>query len=125
VVLQRTIDNLRERPKHERQAVAFWISIAVVIVLIIAWGIFFIRSIDSTNLLPVNDAYSQAVQQVQTQQNQTPAPPDDTGWVSTSPQTAASDASQQQIQIIQQDSSSGTDSSAQSATGAGTDDPTQ
>jgi hypothetical protein len=111
VVLQRTIDNLRERPKHERQAVAFWIAIAVVLVLVVAWGIFFFRSVGSTNLQPVSDTYNQAVQQVQTQQSQTPAPPDNTGWVSTAPQTAASDASQ--IQIIQENSSSGATDSTQ------------
>ena|GEM_PF-2281447 len=106
MVLQRTIENLRERPKHERQAVAFWIAVAVVAVLIVAWGIYFATSLDSKDLQPVNDAYDQALQQVQTQRDKTPPPPDDTGWVSTAPQTqtAASDASQQ-IQIIQENPS--------------------
>jgi len=113
VVLQRTIENLRDRPKHERRAVAFWIAIAVIVVLFVAWGIFFVSTLNSNTLQPVNDAYNQAVQQVQTQQDQTPAPPGDTGWVSTAPQqTAASDASQQ-IQIIQENSSSGATDSTQ------------
>lgn len=39
MVVQRTINNLRERPKHERKAVATWIAIGIVVILLLAWVI--------------------------------------------------------------------------------------
>jgi hypothetical protein len=106
MVLQQTIDNLRERPKHERQAVAFWIAVAVVLVLLIGWATFFFRSVAVPNLQPVNAAYTQAVQQVSTQ-TEPPPSPDDIGWVSSASQPAsaadAANSGSDSLQIIQED----------------------
>jgi uncharacterized protein YpmB len=107
MVLQRTIEDLRDRPTHEREAVAFWIAIVVIAVLFMAWGVYFFRSVGAPDLKPVNDAYTQAVQQVQAQ-----SPYDTSGWASQT-QSAASAASVNtqndssgQIQIVQQDDGS-------------------
>jgi len=115
MVLQRTIENLRERPKREREAVAFWIAVAVVAILLLGWCVYFFRSLGPTNLQPLNEAYNQAVQQAQAQQDTTPLPPDDTGWVSNAAQTpnAANAAAAGEIQIIQEDSATGTSYVAQ------------
>ena len=129
--MQRTIENLRERPRHERQAVAFWISTAVVSVLFVVWGIFFLRSLTVPDLQPVNDAYNQAVQQIGSAPatasaavSQAPQPPDDTGWVSSAlPPSSPSNTSQpvnsaaaDGVQLIQDsgsnDASMPTDSSS-------------
>ncbi len=43
MVIQRTlatVDSLRERPHHERRAIAFWGSTVVVVVLLVSWGYF-------------------------------------------------------------------------------------
>ena len=112
MVLQRTIENLRERPRHERQAVAFWIALAVVVVLAIGWGTFFVRAVNIPDMQPVNDAYNQAVQQASAAQAQMPTPPDDTGWVSTAAPETPSDPSQN-IQIIQEDGTTGTTDNSQ------------
>jgi hypothetical protein len=45
MVLQRTLNNLRERPKEERTAIAAWIAIGVVALLFAGWLIFFFNSI--------------------------------------------------------------------------------
>ncbi len=105
MVLLRTIDNLKERPKHEREAVAFWIAIAVVIVLLIGWGIFFFRSLAVTNLQPVTEAYTDAVAEAQAKQEEAQKSLDTTGWVSNSaqPAAAAGAVTPDQIQIIQEE----------------------
>lgn len=45
MVVQKTIDNLKERPHDEKKAVAGGIAIMVVIILIIGWGFLFLRKI--------------------------------------------------------------------------------
>jgi hypothetical protein len=79
----------------------------VVAVLFLAWGSFFFRNIGAPDLKPVNNAYTQAVQQANSVQNSVPPPPDTTGWVSSASQTAGSNTSQD-IQIIQEGGTTGT-----------------
>lgn len=45
MVVQKTINNLKERPKEERAVVAGGIAVSLVIVLLVAWAIFFFRSV--------------------------------------------------------------------------------
>lgn len=45
MVVQKTIDNLKERPKDEKTAVAGGIAITVVLILFIGWGFLFIKKI--------------------------------------------------------------------------------
>ena len=45
MVVQKAINNLRERPKEERSAVAGGIAVAVVIILFLAWAILFFKRI--------------------------------------------------------------------------------
>ncbi len=47
MVVQKTIDNLKDRPKDERKVVAGGIAIFVISVLLIAWAIFFFKRIQS------------------------------------------------------------------------------
>jgi len=47
MVVQKTINNLKDRPKDERKAVAGGIAIFVISVLLIAWAIFFFKRIQS------------------------------------------------------------------------------
>jgi hypothetical protein len=47
VVVQKTIDNLKDRPKDERKAVAGGIAIAVIAILLIGWGVLFLRKIQN------------------------------------------------------------------------------
>ncbi len=53
MVIQKTIENLRERPKEERKAVALAVSFFVVVVLFLGWAIFFFQSIQSSNTTQV------------------------------------------------------------------------
>ncbi len=45
MVVQKAINNLKEGPKDDKVAVASGIAISVVVILLVAWGIFFFRSI--------------------------------------------------------------------------------
>ncbi len=70
MVVQKTIDNLKDRPHDERKAVAGGVAIFVVVVLLIGWGIMFVRKIsngtqevnfdsgaqEEFNFAPVNEA---------------------------------------------------------------------
>lgn len=47
MVVQRTIDNLKDRPKDERKVVAGGIAIFVVVILLSAWAFFFFKRIQS------------------------------------------------------------------------------
>ncbi len=47
MVVQKAIDNLKDRPKDERKVVAGGIAITVVVVLLIAWTILFFKRIQS------------------------------------------------------------------------------
>ena len=55
MVLQRTIENLKDRPKHERRAVALLCALGVVVVLLIGWMFFFFRTVHRS----VTDVQSQ------------------------------------------------------------------
>lgn len=47
MVVQSTIDNLKERPKDEKQVVAGGIAITVVVVLLVGWAVIFFKRIQS------------------------------------------------------------------------------
>jgi L-ascorbate metabolism protein UlaG (beta-lactamase superfamily) len=47
VVVQKTINNLKDRPKDERKVVAGGIAITIVIVLLLAWSIVFFKRIQA------------------------------------------------------------------------------
>lgn len=103
MVLQRTIDNLRERPKDERRAVALGVSAVTVILLLLGWGVFFVRNLSTVSVAPVGDVYRDAVQTASA------AAADSTGWYSESAapgavvdQAAGLDGGQ--LQVIEQSS---------------------
>jgi hypothetical protein len=100
MVLQRTIENLRDRPRHEREAVAFWIAVAIVIVLTLAWGVYFFRNTSAPDFSPVNNAYTEAVNQFNEVGQQIPKA-GNTGWVSSGSQSASVEATSDDLQIIQ------------------------
>jgi len=52
MVIQKAVDNLKERPKDERKAVAGGIAVTVVAVLFIAWSIFFLKNLGKTAIDP-------------------------------------------------------------------------
>ena len=64
MVVQRTINTLRERPKDERVAVAGGIAIAIVTILFFGWAIFFFRGIN-------NQAAQNAANQIPVQYDST------------------------------------------------------
>ena len=71
MVILRTIENLRERPKDERRAVALGVALAVVAILFVGWAIFFVRKVQSgADLQQVNQAYTQAVEKAKDSFNQ-------------------------------------------------------
>lgn len=45
MVVEKTLNNLREKPHDEKTAVAGGIAVAVVIVLLVGWGFFFLRKV--------------------------------------------------------------------------------
>lgn len=47
MVVQKTINNLKERPKDERKVVAGGIAITVVVVLLLGWAVMFFKRIQS------------------------------------------------------------------------------
>ncbi len=49
MVVQKTINNLKEGPKEDKVAVAGGIAISIVAVLLVAWAIFFFRNIAKGN----------------------------------------------------------------------------
>lgn len=104
MVLQKTIDNLRERPHDERRAVALGVAIAVMVILFIGWAIFFVRSIQTSQVLPAiqYDDFST--------QTAASAAIDTTGWVST-PQDEPTDPSE--IELIDEGGSPTVQQSAQ------------
>lgn len=56
MALQKSIDNLKQRPKDERTAVASGIAIAVAAILFIGWLIYFIHKIQSGAITPSFDS---------------------------------------------------------------------
>jgi hypothetical protein len=47
MVVQKTIDNLKDRPKDERKVVAGGVAIAVIAILLIGWAVLFLRNIQN------------------------------------------------------------------------------
>ncbi len=45
MALQNHVDKLKDRPKDERQVVAIGFAGTVVLILIVAWGFFFLKSL--------------------------------------------------------------------------------
>jgi uncharacterized protein HemX len=70
MVVQKTIDNLKDRPKDERTAVAGGIAITFAVVLFLGWGIYFFHQIQSGAVNPSfqgagNQFDSSGIQQAQ------------------------------------------------------------
>ena len=53
MVVQSTLNNLKEKPHDEKKAVASSIAIGVVILLLVGWGFLFIRKIQRGTATPV------------------------------------------------------------------------
>jgi hypothetical protein len=115
VVVQKTIDNLKDRPKDERKAVAGGIAIAVIAILLIGWGVLFLRKIQNGTQQVSFDAgaqnefnpsnVTQAQQQIQLQSQ---------GGNADDLYRIRDDAAAQQIQLngqtqVQQQTQGGTD----------------
>jgi len=49
MVVQKTVNNLKERPNEEKKAVASGVAIGFVIILLIVWGFFFIKKVQNSN----------------------------------------------------------------------------
>jgi uncharacterized protein HemX len=49
MVLQNTVNNLRERPRNERKAIAGAAAVTVVAILFIGWAIFYFNKIQNNN----------------------------------------------------------------------------
>ena len=62
MVVQKAINNLKEGPKEDKVAVASGIAISIVVILLVAWAIFFFRSIakgsQQINLGGAEDAFN-------------------------------------------------------------------
>lgn len=52
MVLQKAVDNLKEKPHDEKKAVAGGIAIAVVVILLVGWGFLFLRNIQRGSAVP-------------------------------------------------------------------------
>lgn len=50
MVIQKAVDNLKDRSKEERKAVAGGIAIGVVAILFFAWAFFFLKKLQHTNV---------------------------------------------------------------------------
>lgn len=48
MVVQKTLDNLKDRPHDEKKAVASGIAISVIVILLIGWGFLFIKRVQNT-----------------------------------------------------------------------------
>ena len=78
MVVQRTLDNLKDKPHEEKKVVAGGIAIAVVAVLLIGWAFIFLRNIQRGNQIPSlqdsavpeDQLNSQFIKQTQDQLNQ-------------------------------------------------------
>ena len=49
MVVQKTINNLKERPKDERAVIAGGIAVSIVVVLLVAWAILFLRNLQKNS----------------------------------------------------------------------------
>lgn len=54
MVVQKTLNNLKNRPKDERVAVASGTAIFVVLILFIGWAYFFLKKIQSSQLTDIS-----------------------------------------------------------------------
>jgi hypothetical protein len=77
MVVQRTINNLNDRPHDERKTIASGIAVGVVVVLLIGWGFLFLRKIQKGtmptlegNAVPQDLIDAAFIQQSQQQINQ-------------------------------------------------------
>ena len=52
MVLQKAVDNLKDRPHDEKKAVAGGIAITLVVVLLLGWGFLFLRKIQKGAAIP-------------------------------------------------------------------------
>ena len=52
MVVQRTIDNLKDKPHEEKKVVAGGIAILVVMILLVGWGFIFLRKIQRAGDVP-------------------------------------------------------------------------
>jgi hypothetical protein len=88
MVIQKTIENLRERSEEERRTVALTIAIAVVVVLLIGWTIFFLSGFRSLQV-PSDNVYvdigNEISDQVSAAQAAAGAAVDPSMWVSVLP----------------------------------------
>ena len=118
-MVQQTINNLKDRPKDERKAVASGIAITVIVVLLAAWGILFLKKIQSgsqkvnLDFGAQNEFNPSAVQQAQTTiQNSNGQTPEDLYNIRND---AAANQLQSGQQVTQQQTSGGTDAFGQPA----------
>ena len=95
MVLQRTIENLRERPKEERKSIALGISAAVMASLFIGWAMYFFRTVNLADAPDPGNAVKSAVANVKEAYDQS-------GWVSESTRLPTESP---QTQEVPQDSS--------------------
>ena len=100
-MLQRTIDNLKERPKEERVAFAGSVAIGAIVILFLGWVLFFVTSFHKAPIAEstLPDAQSaSAVSAVPDFQDATQAPiPDPTSDAAFGDQSAAQSGAQVQI----------------------------
>ncbi len=62
MVVQKTLDNLKERPKEDKQAVALGAAGTVVLILLIGWAFLFFRSLGTqNNMIQQDDTYTNIV----------------------------------------------------------------
>jgi hypothetical protein len=66
MVVRRTIENLRARPKDERTAIAASIALGVVAVLFVGWVVYFFYNLEANPIeSPANSSNTTPSQQVQ------------------------------------------------------------
>lgn len=56
MVVQKTLENLKDKPHDEKKVVASGIAIAVVIILFVGWGFLFLRKIQDGTFEPSDSA---------------------------------------------------------------------
>ncbi len=40
-----TLDNLRGRPRHEKKAIAAWVAIGIVVIILLIWALLFLQHV--------------------------------------------------------------------------------
>ena len=77
MAVQKTLDNLKDKPHDEKKAVASGIAIGVVIILLVGWGFLFLRKIQRGTVptlqgsaVPQDQIDASFIQQTQQQINQ-------------------------------------------------------